>query len=31
MVTKDTIIRDVLRDIPGAVGVFLKHGIQCVG
>lgn len=31
MVSKDTIIKDVLKEIPGSARVFLQHGIQCVG
>ena len=31
MVSKNTIIGDVLRKVPGAARVFMQHGIQCVG
>lgn len=31
MVQKEMIIRDVLREVPGAARVFMQHGIQCVG
>lgn len=31
MVSKNTIIGDVLRQIPGAARIFMQHGIQCVG
>jgi hypothetical protein len=31
MVSKNTIIGDALRKIPGAARVFLDYGIHCVG
>ncbi len=31
MISKNTIIGDVLRQIPGAARVFMEHGIHCVG
>lgn len=31
MVSKNTIIKDVLKEVPGAARIFMQHGIQCVG
>jgi hypothetical protein len=31
MITKDMVIKDVIDKYPGAVKVFLKHGLRCVG
>lgn len=31
LVTKDMIINDVLRKVPGAMQVFIDSGIPCVG
>ncbi len=31
MVSKNAIIGDILRKVPGSARVFMQHGIQCVG
>ncbi len=31
MVDKNTIIKDVLKEVPGADKIFLKHGVHCFG
>jgi len=31
LVSKDMVIKDVINKYPGAVKVFMKHGLRCVG
>jgi len=30
-ITKDSVIADVVREHPEAIGVFLQYGLHCVG
>lgn len=31
MITKDTVIQQIVQKYPEAVGIFERHGLRCLG